>query len=375
MKEKFYLTCFAFTILGLLAFKPEAIVYDVPEEFTPDFVDYRIDPTVYTQLPLGNEGTMLRIPKDAFVDLEGNVVTTPVTIQYKEYNNAADMAFSKIPMTYKGYNFNSSGMFEIQGQSNGEPVRVASGKSLQMDYHLAQKNPNTDFYRLNERSKEWELVKKLPEMADPAVAQKTNKVQLPEVNVNQNVAPIRNVNVDNVVLNNLRGRGGRGNQLNIRGKRGNNFVVKDDGNRTANTLLASGMDAGHTYPDIVKGLNVESFGVYNCDQVYRLPNRVTITATYQDEKGQPIEDLHVLSLIDLKYNGAFSFDPANFTCNSKGDNVLLLFDKAGQLYMLDKGKFGKMKITSSGVQTFTLKNVSGKIRNTNDLAKHLGINV
>lgn len=373
MREKFYLSCFTFAILGLLAFKPEAIVYDVPEEFTPDFVDYRIDPTVYTQLPLGNEGTILRIPKDAFVDLEGNVVTTPVTIQYKEYNNAADMAFSKIPMTYKGYNFNSSGMFELQGQSNGEPVRVASGKSLQMDYHLAQKNPNTDFYRLNERSKEWKLVKKLPEMADPAVAQKTNKVNLPELNVDQNVMPIRNQNVNNIVWNEVRNQ--NRNELNIRGRRGSNFVAKDDGDRTNSTLLAAGADAGHTYPDIVKGLNVESFGVYNCDQVYRLPNRVSIAATYQDEKGQPIEDLHVLSLIDLKYNGAFSFDPANFTCNSKGDNVLLLFNKAGQLFLLDKGKFGKMNITASGAQTFTLRNVSNKIRNTKDLAKYLGINV
>ena len=121
------------------AFKPKAIIYSVPEEFIPDFVDHQIDPSIYTQLHLGNEGTLLLIPENAFVDMEGNVVKDSVTIQFKEYTNSAEMAFSKIPMTYKGANFNSSGMFEIQGIANGQPVRIANGKSLKIDYHLAKK--------------------------------------------------------------------------------------------------------------------------------------------------------------------------------------------------------------------------------------------
>jgi hypothetical protein len=95
------------------AFKPEAIVYSIPNEFTPDFIEYQLDSNTYTELHLESKGTILHIPENAFVDMAGNIVEESVTIQFKEYQNSADMAFSKIPMTYKGNNFNSSGMFEI----------------------------------------------------------------------------------------------------------------------------------------------------------------------------------------------------------------------------------------------------------------------
>ena len=83
----------------------------------------------------------------------------------------------------------------------------------------------------------------------------------------------------------------------------------------------------------------------------------------------------MLSLIDLEYNGAFSFSPNRFTCNAKGNNVILLFSTSDKLYLLDKGEFAKMKIEKSGDYTFTVKEVSNTIRNTADLAKHLGLKV
>src|ERR1035437_1263446 len=112
----------------------------------------------------------------------------------------------------------------------------------------------------------------------------------------------------------------------------------NDGDRTSGTLIGDGWSCGnpgHTYPEIVKGLNVGSFGVYNCDQIYRPENKIDIIARYIDTEGKEINLLHVLSLIDLKYNGAFSFDPQSFTCNPKGKNVLALFTKTGDLYLLD----------------------------------------
>jgi hypothetical protein len=83
--------------------------------------------------------------------------------------------------------------------------------------------------------------------------------------------------------------------------------------------------------------------------------------------------LHVLSLIDLQYNGAFSFDPGNFICDANGQNVLALFTKKGELYLLEKDDFAKMNIQKSGQQTFTMKNMTNEIKNAKDLANHLGI--
>ena len=86
----------------------------------------------------------------------------------------------------------------------------------------------------------------------------------------------------------------------------------------------------------MKGLRIEKFGKYNCDQIHSLPNRVNILANYVDENGDKIKDLFFLSLVDPKYNGAFSFNnPASFTCNKRAKNILVLFTKNGELYLCD----------------------------------------
>ncbi len=368
----------------ITSFKPDAIVYSVPEEFTPNFVDYQVDPSIHTQLHIGDKGTVLHIPENAFVDLEGNVVEEPVTIQFKEYTNAAEIAFSQIPMTYKGNHFNSSGMFEIQGQANGEPIRIATGKSLTIDYRLAKKNPDTDFYRLNERSNQWELVSKIPQMSSALLTNKNIAAEdmnrVPEVIE----MPVKEQAIRNPIMNseyiyndnrNLNQR--NLNQINftrdtvpLTVNKWKGLSAKKEKNNRVNSNQPKG---AQVYADIVNDLRIGGFGVYNCDQIYRLSNPVTLTAKYQDEAGNSIADLYTLSLLNLNYNNAFTFRPENFTCDAKGDNVLLLFAQNGDLYLLDKGEFGKMKISGNGEQTFTLKNVSSFIKNTADLAKHLGI--
>jgi len=366
-------------IWGIIsAFKTDAIIYSVPEEFTPDFVDYQLDPSIHTQLHIGNEGTLLHIPENAFVDMEGNIVEEPVTIQFKEYRNSADMAFSKIPMTYKGNNFNSSGMFEIQGQCKGEPVRVANGKSLKIDYHVARKNPNTDFYRLNESTKQWVLVSDIPQMSDPTASNGATYIspasppQEEIVDEREGVLEVRDeVLRNNNYDNNINVR----NPIQVRGPRVFTDAIDEEEyeEQVADIAFAFGNGPAGSFPDVVTGLSISGFGVYNCDQVYRVENRVQITASYQDSEGNPINDLHSLSLIDLNLNGAFSYNPKRFLCNSKGNNVLVMLNEAGQLFLLEKGEFSKMKIKEDGAYTFTLKNVSSQIKNTEDLAKYLGI--
>ena len=129
--------------------------------------------------------------------------------------------------------------------------------------------------------------------------------------------------------------------------------------------------AGHRYPNIVKGLKISGFGVYNCDQIYRVSKPASITAKYIDKDGVEINSGILLSMIDLNYNGAFSFHPKRFQCNLEGNNVLLLFTAESQMYLLEKGEFEKMQIKSSGEYTFVLKNVTDLITNSKDLAGYL----
>ena len=133
------------------------------------------------------------------------------------------------------------------------------------------------------------------------------------------------------------------------------------------------MNARHTYPDVVKGLNVESFGVYNCDQIYRIPNKVELLANYIDERGEIIEDGYVLSMIDLKYNGAYSFAPNRFECSKTGEVVLMLFTKSKEIYIIDNKAFLEMEIKDSGKYTFQMKNMTKEIKTSKDLAKYLNL--
>ena len=58
-------------------------------------------------------------------------------------------------------------MFDIQGYSDNEQIRVAQNKSLTIDYYLAKQNPDIDFYKMQDSSSNWELVNEILEMPKP----------------------------------------------------------------------------------------------------------------------------------------------------------------------------------------------------------------
>jgi hypothetical protein len=437
--------------------------FAVPTAFTPQQQHFFIDPSRDTVLSIGDKGTQLHIPQNAFVNELGELLHEKVNLTFQEYKNSAEMAFSKIPMTYKKgseeFCFNSSGMFSIKGDCLGQEAFIAENKSLEIDYFLPLHNENIDFYRLENDSSNWELIAEIEELKkeEPiaplvneeaiipeAIAFERDVLILDEMLLERNLAeaekstdyiydasgmflnqrpdkdvahlcdslgdliandiiagrpviyglldcrlmnflikdkkvdlmpyvailPISDVENERIALINNNLRIARNNRL-LGGQQ--RMLLVDNGDRVNATLLAGRGDKGHTYPPIIKGLNIESFGVYNCDQIYRLPNPVNLLATYVDEKGNAINDADVLSMIDLNYNGAFSFDPKSFMCSTKGDNVLALFTSKGELYLLEKGAFDKMNITSSGSYTFVMKNKTETIKNTADLAAYLDI--
>lgn len=65
-------------------------------------------------------------------------------------------------MTYKQNGeelfFNSSGMFDIQGEYKGESVEIRENKSMTIDYALAKENEGIEFYYLDPESNEWDEI-------------------------------------------------------------------------------------------------------------------------------------------------------------------------------------------------------------------------
>ncbi|MBI1308220.1 MAG: hypothetical protein GC181_16580 [Bacteroidetes bacterium] len=132
-------------------------------------------------------------------------------------------------------------------------------------------------------------------------------------------------------------------------------------------------DPGHTFPDLIRGLSIKGFGIYNCDAISRVQNLITIHAKWTDESGKEIEDLRMLSVIDKRINGAFSFDPSLFKCGADGRNVLVLLTNSKALYILKESEWKSKMIKSDGTYTFQMKNVSKEVRNSIDLAKYIGV--
>lgn len=133
------------------------------------------------------------------------------------------------------------------------------------------------------------------------------------------------------------------------------------------------MDPGHTYPAIVKGLSIASFGIYNCDQIYRIENLITIQANFVDENGKAINNPHVLSVIDMDKTSAFSFNPSNFSCARDGHIFLVLFTDQQEIYVLEKEADKWADLGSSGNMTLKMKNETKIIQNSDDLRKYLKV--
>ena len=407
-----------------LTYAPRPTGFVLPEEFKVAAKEFRVDAKKATDLKINSKGTTLHIPENAFVDKNGKAVKGEVSISFREFTNPAEIAFSFLPMTYKTggmeYNFNSAGMFEINGKCGNDPVSIANGKQIRVDYSIAQQTPEMSFFALDKNTNAWTKVQDIPkqqknEKVQTTITKSINGVELADDTrtgtwiVGEDSATIfrdsviwyegkpvkgatrliRKVGKLNEHVLVIWEKTGKRKEMKVVGEIIttqskvpvkdvpwiNGRVFRGEGLSTNATLLGGypGADAGHTYPDIVRGLNVSSFGVYNCDQIYRVGQPVNIMATYKDEAGNKIEDLTVLSMIDLNYNGAFSFNPNQFMCSATGRNVLLLFTKAGRLYMLEEAGFKKMQITSNGNYAFTMKDVTEKIKGTKDLAGELGI--
>jgi hypothetical protein len=109
-------------------------------------------------------GTKVTFPANAFVDANGNPVNGNVEIQYREFRDQVDFFLSGIPMQYDSaqhtYQFVSAGMMEISGTMNGQPVFLAKGKKV--DVEFASKNSGTEFnlYRFDTLAGNWNYLGK-----------------------------------------------------------------------------------------------------------------------------------------------------------------------------------------------------------------------
>ena len=137
--------------------KPTFEIAPPVEEYQPEAEVYTIDNTKDTII-ISDHGSFVNIPANAFVDKSGKSVES-VELNFTEYTNPADILFSGIPMEYiteEGTEtFQSAGMCEISAKANGEELKIAEGKTI--DIGLKNKAQDSDYnlYYFDKTKGEW----------------------------------------------------------------------------------------------------------------------------------------------------------------------------------------------------------------------------
>lgn len=152
----------------------------VKSKFTPPLKNVNIDYRNYSVE--GNKKTILKyetgsiiiIPDNAFVDVNGYAIVGTVDIKYREFHNPSDFFVSGIPMTYDSagvqYQFESAGMVEILAFQNGKPVFVNPEKKIIVEMASQQQEDKYNIYKYDSLAGNWKYIYK-----DKAIVRTSNE--------------------------------------------------------------------------------------------------------------------------------------------------------------------------------------------------------
>ncbi len=145
-------------------FAGQAHVNPPIESIAPDYASFAVDASqggVYEY----QSGSRLVVPRAAFVNDRGRAVTGEVNIHYREMHDFVDFFLGGIPMVYDSagvrYNLESAGMIEIYAEQDGQKVRMAPGKSIDVELVSVIDVPNINvpprynIYRLDTAARNW----------------------------------------------------------------------------------------------------------------------------------------------------------------------------------------------------------------------------
>jgi len=104
-------------------------------------------------------GSKVKIPSEAFVFEDGSPVSEEVTLNFREFHSLADILASGINMQYDSagvsHTLTSGGMVEIRGESEGRIIKVAPGKSLEVQLMSGRDKKDFNLYTMDDSTKQW----------------------------------------------------------------------------------------------------------------------------------------------------------------------------------------------------------------------------
>ncbi len=127
--------------------------------------------------------------------------------------------------------------------------------------------------------------------------------------------------------------------------------------------------------DLQYALKLSNFGIYNCDQIFRLGGEGSqyITATYKTSDGKRVVPAFV-SLLEQRTKVLISQPVANKLLYSFGRKLdVIVTDGAGRQYLFPAEKYAAQKFDKNGVTVLTLDDVTDKTQSAQGWAELLDI--
>ena len=123
-------------------------------------------------------GSVISIPKNSFENKKGNAVDGHITLKYREFHNALEVAMSGIPMNLGDTaQLLSGGMFEITAQKEGGELSLKKGSNINVQLATSEKGEGYDYYFLNSKTNTWELKGDLKVDTSNAIRDIANQVR------------------------------------------------------------------------------------------------------------------------------------------------------------------------------------------------------
>ena len=166
--------------------RKETVVNEPFKNVRIDFDNYSVDPGKDATI-LTKSGSKIHIKANSLLDINGNMISEPVVIKYREFNDPAEIMASGIPMSFKNNPgkidevFQSAGMFEIQSEAkSGKKVFINPESPLVVD--LATNNTGDGFsnFYLDPRKGDWIYS-----------GQESKKLNLEKLNLNKQIKKLK----------------------------------------------------------------------------------------------------------------------------------------------------------------------------------------
>ena len=100
----------------------------------------------------GQQGTCIYIPENAFVDQNGNPVKGQFDFELLEVFTVSDMIFAGKMTVSGGQLLSSGGEFYVNAEQNGQQLKLAPGKSVNIEVPTNNPTPQMAFFRGDESS-------------------------------------------------------------------------------------------------------------------------------------------------------------------------------------------------------------------------------